>query len=104
MMCRSNGGCEIEETLFENRYKYIEELKKTGGNIEVFQKKAIIKGVPKLCGAHMKAPDLRGGAALVTAAICACGESVIDNTQYIHRGYCGFDETIRSLGGDIWTI
>ena len=104
MMCRSNGSCEIEETLFENRYKYIEELKKTGGNIEVFQKKAIIKGVPKLCGAHMKAPDLRGGAALVTAAICACGESVIDNTQYIQRGYCGFDETIRSLGGDIWTI
>lgn len=104
MMCRSSGSCEIEETLFENRYKYIEGLKKTGGNIEVFQKKAIIKGVPKLCGAHMNAPDLRGGAALVTAALCACGESVIDNTQYIQRGYCGFDETIRSLGGDIWTI
>lgn len=104
MMCRSGGGCEIEETLFESRYKYIEELKKTGGNIEVFQKKAIIKGVPKLYGAHMKAPDLRGGAALVTAALCAGGESVIDNTQYIQRGYCGFDETIRSLGGDIWTI
>ena len=60
--------------------------------------------MPKLYGSHMKAPDLRGGAALVTAALCACGESVIDNTQYIQRGYCGFDETIRSLGGDIWTI
>lgn len=104
MMCRSRGSCEIEETLFENRYKYIEELKKTGGNIEVFQKKAIIKGVPKLRGARIQAPDLRGGAALVTAALCACGESVIDNAQYIQRGYCGFDETIRFLGGDIWMI
>ena len=104
MMCRSSGSCEIEETMFENRYKYIEELKKTGGNIEVFQKKAIIKGVPQLHGAHMQAPDLRGGAALVTAALAACGESIIDNTQYIQRGYCGFDETIRSMGGDIWII
>lgn len=104
MMCCSSGSCEIEEAMFENRYKYIEELKKTGGNIEVSQKKAIIKGVPKLHGAHMQAPDLRGGAALVTAALAACGESIIDNTQYIQRGYCGFDETIRSMGGDIWII
>lgn len=104
MMCVSEGSCEIEETVFENRYKYINELKKTGGNIEVFQKKAIIKGTPELKGAHMSAPDLRGGAALVTAALAAGGASIIDGTQYIQRGYCGFDETIRSLGGDIWTI
>ncbi len=104
MMCVSEGSCEIEETVFENRYKYINELKKTGGNIEVFQKKAIIKGMPELKGAHMRAPDLRGGAALVTAALAASGKSIIDGTQYIQRGYCGFDETIRSLGGDIWTI
>lgn len=104
MMCASEGSCEIEETVFENRYKYINELKKTGGNIEVFQKKAIIKGMPELKGAHMSAPDLRGGAALVTAALAAGGKSIIDGTQYIQRGYCGFDETIRSLGGDIWTI
>lgn len=60
--------------------------------------------MPELKGAHMSAPDLRGGAALVTAALAAGGKSIIDGTQYIQRGYCGFDETIRSLGGDIWTI
>ncbi len=104
MMCASEGSCEIEETVFESRYKYINELKKTGGNIEVFQKKAIIKGIDQLKGTHMEAPDLRGGAALVTAALAASGKSIIDGSQYIQRGYCGFDETIRSLGGDIWTI
>lgn len=104
MMCKAGGEFVIEENLFENRFRYIEELKKTGVDIEVFDKKAIIKSTGIIQGARMHAHDLRGGAALVTAALAANGESVVTDTGYIQRGYCGFDETIRSLGGDIWTI
>ena len=101
LMAVSEGESVIEENVFENRFAYIKELKKMGAHIEIFHRKAIIKGVEKLYGAQVTAPDLRGGAALVAAALAAEGESIIEGENIIKRGYLSFDETIRSLDGNI---
>lgn len=91
----------VVENLFENRYKYTQELIRMGAKITIEGKTAVIKGVRRLYGANVKATDLRGGAALVMAGMVAKGETKIENIEYILRGYEKFDQKLKSLGIDI---
>lgn len=97
----AKGTTIIVENIFENRYKYTQELNKMGAKITVEGKSAIIRGTRKLYGATIRATDLRGGAALVLAGLAAKGTTVVENIEYILRGYEDFDKKIRTLGGDI---
>lgn len=97
----SKGTSIITESIFENRFRYVDELTKMGANIKTEGNTAVIMGVEKYTGARMSAPDLRAGAALVTAALAAEGYSTIDQIGYILRGYEKFDEKLRALGGMI---
>lgn len=98
----ATGISTITESIFENRFLYVKELGKMGARIKVENSStAIITGVKKLTGAHISAPDLRAGAALVMAALAAEGTSVIDGIEFIQRGYEDFEGKLRSLGADI---
>ncbi len=97
----SEGTSIVTESIFENRFKYVDELIRMGANIKVEGNTAIIDGVRKYTGAGIAAPDLRAGAALVLAALSAEGESVVDNIRYIQRGYEDFDLKLKGLGADI---
>ena len=87
--------------IFDNRFKYVDELARMGANIKVEGNTAIISGVDKYSGASITAPDLRAGAALVIAALVADGESVVDDITYIERGYEDFDQKLAGLGANI---
>lgn len=100
----AKGTSMIVENLFENRYKYTQELIRMGAKITIEGKTAVIKGIRKLYGANVKATDLRGGAALVMAGIVAKGDTKIENIEYILRGYEKFDQKLKSLGIDIRII
>ncbi len=97
----AGGVSTITESIFENRFKYVDELTRMGANIRVEGNTAIIDGVEGFTGAHLSVPDLRAGAALVLAGLAAEGTTIIDNVRYIERGYEDFDRKIRDLGGDI---
>ena len=97
----AKGTSIMIETIFENRYKYAQELIKMGAKITVEGRSAIVKGTRKLYGANVKATDLRGGAALVIAGLSAKGKTTIENIDYILRGYENFDKKLRSIGGEI---
>ena len=97
----SNGTSVISESIFENRFRYVDELARMGARIKVEGNAAIIIGVPSYKGAHMSAPDLRAGAALVLAALAADGISTVDSIGYIQRGYEDFEGKLRSLGACI---
>lgn len=97
----ANGTGVITETVWENRFQYIAELKRLGANIKVDNKIAIINGTKKLTGAQVCATDLRAGAALVIAGLAAQGQTEIDNVKYIDRGYEQIEEKFRMLGADI---
>ena len=98
MLTTAKGTSMIIENIFENRYKYTQELIRMGAKISVEGKTAIIKGVKKLYGANVKATDLRGGAALVMAATTAKGITKVENIDYILRGYERFDKKLEKLG------
>lgn len=97
----AHGTSIVTESIFENRFKYVDELARMGANIKVEGNTAIISGVEKLTGARVSAPDLRAGAALVIAGLAAEGITVVDDIVYIQRGYECFDEKLRSLGAEI---
>ena len=94
------GTCMVTESIFENRFRHIDELKKMGANIKTEGRCAFIEG-GKLSGAKVTSADLRCGAGLTIAGLCASGETVIDNFENILRGYENFPETLNSLGADI---
>lgn len=100
----SNGESKIEESIFENRFKYVEEVKKMGAEIQIDNSTLIINGVKELTGRKMVAPDLRAGAALVLACLAAKGESEIDKIEYVERGYEDFVNKLKELGADIKKI
>ncbi|WP_129723153.1 UDP-N-acetylglucosamine 1-carboxyvinyltransferase [Xylanivirga thermophila] len=104
MLTRCNGTSIVTENIFENRYKHVPELKKMGANIRVESNTAIIQGVDMLMGARMEATDLRGGAALVIAALDAQGASEIGNINHIDRGYEGLECKLKGLGAKIERI
>ena len=97
----SKGTSIVTASIFENRFKYVDELTRMGANIKVESNTAIIDGVQKYTGASLTAPDLRAGAALVTAALAAEGVSTIDDIKFIERGYEDFPEKLQSLGAQI---
>jgi len=101
ILTTAKGTSVIVENIFENRYKYTQELIRMGAKISVEGKTAVIKGVRKLYGANVEATDLRGGAALVIAAASAKGITKIKEIEYILRGYEKFDQKLKELGVDI---
>ena len=101
MLTTAKGTSIIVENIFENRYKYTQELNKMGAKITVEGKSAVIRGTKKLYGADVKATDLRGGAALVLAGLIAKGATRIDNIEYILRGYENLETKLSKLGADI---
>ena len=104
MLTTAKGTSIIVENIFENRFKYTQELNKMGAKITVEGKSAIIRGVRKLYGANVKATDLRGGAALVLAGLSAKGVTKVDDIEYILRGYENFDKKLRKINADIQMI
>ncbi len=100
-MTVAKGTSVIVENIFENRYKYTQELVRMGAKIKVEGKTAVIKGVRKLYGANVKATDLRGGASVVMAGIAAKGITKVENIEYILRGYEKFDKKLQNIGVDI---
>lgn len=101
MLTTAKGTSVIVENIFENRYKYMTELKRMGAKVTIEGKTSIIKGVKKLSCASVQSPDLRGGAALVLAALTTKGESKISHIEYILRGYEKLDEKLIKLGASI---
>ena len=100
----SKGTSIVSETIFENRFRYVDELIKMGAEIKVEGNTAIILGVKGYTGAAISAPDLRAGAALVIAALAAEGYSTVEDIMYIKRGYEDFAEKLQSLGAMIETV
>lgn len=96
-----SGTSTITESIFENRFKYLDELARMGANIKIEGNSATIEGVEGFSGARVSAPDLRAGAALVIAGLAADGITIVDDIVYIQRGYERFEEKLRSLGGII---
>ncbi len=99
--CGGRGTTVFVETIFENRYRQAAELARMGADIRVEGRVAVVCGVPRLHAARLEAADLRGGAALVVAALAAEGESQIAGLHHIDRGYARLEEDLSSLGADI---
>lgn len=97
----SKGTSIVTESIFENRFKYVDELTRMGASIKVEGNTAIIDGVGKYTGASICAPDLRAGAALVIAALAAEGHTTVEDIQYIERGYEDFHIKLQGLGAQI---
>lgn len=97
----ARGTSVISETVFENRFMHVDELKRMGANIRIEGRTAIVEGVAQLTGAKVKATDLRAGAALIIAGLVADGETEIDDTYHIYRGYENIVDKLRGLGADI---
>ena len=95
------GTSIITESIFENRFKYLDELARMGANVKVEGNSATIEGVAEFSGARVSAPDLRAGAALCIAGLAADGITIVDDIVYIQRGYERFEEKLRSIGGII---
>ena len=97
----ASGTSIVTESIFENRFKYADELTRMGACVKVEGNTAIIDGVDKLTGARVSAPDLRAGAALVIAGLAAEGITIVDDIVYIQRGYEDFEGKLKSLGAEI---
>lgn len=104
LLALSTGTSTVTESIFENRFRYVDELTRMGASIKVEGNVAIIEGVEGFTGASISAPDLRAGAALVVAALVADGYSTIDSIHYIERGYENFETKMASLGASMEKI
>ncbi len=100
-MLRARGETRITETIFENRFRQVPELQRLGADIRISGRTALIRGVERLHGAELTAGDLRGGAAMVLAGLCAEGETLLRDCGHIARGYDGLDRSLRALGADL---
>ena len=101
LLCQANGTSVITEGIYDNRFKYVNELRKMGAEIQVDGRVCVIDGGRRLSGAPVHACDLRAGAAMVIAGMIADGTTVIDDVHYIERGYERFVEKLNALGADI---
>lgn len=104
MMTVANGTSIIKETVFENRFMHVAELKRMGADINIEGGTATIRGVERLKGAPVMATDLRASASLVVAALCVEGETIIHRIYHLDRGYEKMDEKLRKIGADIERI
>jgi len=100
-LCLANGTSVITEGVFDNRYKYVNELRKMGAQIQVDGRTAVVEGIEAYSGAPVAACDLRAGAAMVIAGLCCEGETQVEDVHYIERGYEDFVGKLRTLGADI---
>lgn len=101
LLCLAQGTSVITEGIYDNRFKYVNELRKMGAEIQVDGRVAVIEGSASLTGAPVMACDLRAGAAMVIAGMCASGVTEVENVHYIERGYENFVGKLRHLGADI---
>ena len=97
----ASGTSTFVETIFENRFNYIGELKRLGADIKTYDRVAVVEGVPRLYGAKLSSTDLRGGAAAVIAALSAEGVSTVDKIHHIERGYEDIVGVLSSLNAKI---
>ena len=104
LLCTANGSSVITETVYNNRFQYINELKRLGADLKVDGRTAVTKGRCKFTGALVAATDLRSGASLVLGGLAAKGETTISNVFHLDRGYERFEEKFRALGADIRRI
>ena len=104
LMSIVNGTSIINETIFENRFMHASELSLMGANIKVEGSSAIISGVEKITGSKVKATDLRAGAALIIAGLCAEGVTEISDIYHIERGYYNIEEKLKNIGAKIKKI
>lgn len=104
VLCQANGTSVVTEGVWDNRYKYVDELSKMGAKIQVDGRIAVIEGVSQLTGAPVKACDLRAGAAMVIAGLCAQGTTEIEGVHYIERGYENIIGKLRGVGADITSV
>jgi len=101
LLTKAKGTSIVTESIFEGRFKYVDELKRMGANIKVDGRTAVIDGVEELSGARVSATDLRAGAACIIAGLIADGETEIDNVYHIDRGYQNIEEKLVKLGAKI---
>ena len=101
MLTVSEGTSVVTDDIFDNRFRYVSELRRMGANIKVEGTTAIIQGIPQLTGASVRATDLRAGAALVIAGLMASGTTVVENIFHIDRGYENIDDKLKGLGANI---
>jgi UDP-N-acetylglucosamine 1-carboxyvinyltransferase len=101
MLSVAKGTSVVTETIFESRFRYVDELKRMGANIRVIDRVAIIEGVSRLSGARVYATDLRASAAMVVAGLIADGVTEITNVEHLKRGYEDIDAKLRALGAKI---
>ena len=101
LLTKSEGTSVVVETVFENRFRYTEQLQKLGADISIQGRTAIIRGVKNLKGASVEARDLRGGAALIIAGLVAEGETSISGVGYIDRGYERVENVLSKVGANI---
>lgn len=104
LLALSDGSSIVTESIFENRFKYVDELARMGAKITVESNTAFIEGVEAFSPAKVSAPDLRAGAALVMAGLAADGITTVDQIEYVQRGYEAFEEKLRGLGAVIERI
>lgn len=100
-LCVAQGTSVLTETVFESRFKHVDELRRMGAMVKVEGRSAIIRGVERLTGAVVAATDLRAGAALVLAGLAAEGITIVEQVHHIDRGYVDLDDTFRTLGGRV---
>ncbi len=101
LMCIGKGTCVLTENIFENRFRHVPELRRMGADIIIKDRTAVIKGVESLHGAEVYAQDLRGGAALVLAGLCAEGITVVNDVYHIDRGYESPEKVLSNIGANI---
>ena len=97
----ARGVSTIEESVFQARFLYAQELNRMGADIQISRDVAIIRGVEKLQGANVKATDLRAGAALIIAGLAAHGETIVEDMVHVWRGYEAIDKKLKSLGAQV---
>ncbi|MBR6599445.1 MAG: UDP-N-acetylglucosamine 1-carboxyvinyltransferase, partial [Oscillospiraceae bacterium] len=101
LLTLAQGTSIVTEDIWDNRFRYVEELRRMGADISVQGKVAVIEGIGKLKGAPVKACDLRAGAALIIAGLAANGVTEIEDIYHIERGYEDMDKKLRGIGADI---
>jgi UDP-N-acetylglucosamine 1-carboxyvinyltransferase len=103
-LCLARGTSMVNEGIWDNRYRYVDEFKRMGARIQVDGKVAVVEGVERLTGAPLRACDLRAGAAMVVAGLAAKGTTEIGEIHYIERGYDDLVGKLRGVGADIALI
>ncbi|MBI3929079.1 MAG: UDP-N-acetylglucosamine 1-carboxyvinyltransferase [Armatimonadetes bacterium] len=104
MLALADGASVLQENIFSGRWMYVMELVRLGADVRVSDRQILIRGVPRLTGAPVDAPDIRAGGALVLAALAAEGETIISGVEYIDRGYQDIEGRLISLGADITRV